>query len=123
MSEQPKVWWCAIDPTWTSYEELKSRNAVAQGWPDKGDLSHVVRQSREQIAAALEGDEDVLARIFHYLLTEIRPGHLIVANEDTAIKGICEILPATRYVYDLRTNLEGLLPDQGAFLPVIFHIR
>ncbi len=115
MPEQnARVWWCAIDPKWSSYDELKNRNAVAQGWPDKGDLSHVVGQPREQISNALGGDDENLARIFHYLLTKIGPGDLVVANEGTTIKGVCEILPVTRYIYDASTNLEGLSPDQAS---------
>ena len=34
------TWWLAIDRNQenTSYEELKRRKVVAQGWPDLGDL-------------------------------------------------------------------------------------
>ena len=32
------TWWLAIDKKYTSYEELKHRKVVAQGWPELGDL-------------------------------------------------------------------------------------
>lgn len=115
MSEQQgtSVWWCAINPAVSSYAELKNRSAVAQGWPKKGDLSALVRESRQRISTSF-GVGERESRIFHNLLTNMRPGDLVVANEGTTIKGVCEILPSTQYVYDATTNLEGVSLDQGS---------
>ena len=30
---------CAIDPSFSSFEELCERHVVAQGWSDEGDVS------------------------------------------------------------------------------------
>jgi hypothetical protein len=32
------TWWLAISKKHTSYNELKHRKVIAQGWPDLGDL-------------------------------------------------------------------------------------
>ena len=41
------VWWCAIDKNkgWATYDELKARNVIAQGWPNLGNLSDLVGQA------------------------------------------------------------------------------
>lgn len=106
------VWWLAIDKNngHCSYEELKNRSVVAQGWPLFGDLSKKInfryQLNRNEIKEAIQhiGDEAYQGydhwkndreprrtpRIFWNLLN-LRVGDLIVGIEGTHVRGICEL--------------------------------
>ncbi|MGH7985092.1 MAG: AAA family ATPase [Candidatus Binataceae bacterium] len=105
----PNVWWCAIDKNNenATYEELKQRNVVAQGWSALGDLSDLIGKSSEQIEAELQRRSRALRNydpppphIFSNLLSEMRPGDLVIGIEGTTVKGICKLSEETRYRYD-----------------------
>lgn len=89
-----------------SYEELKERKVVAQGWPDLDDLSQMRDQGLpEQSFVSLlqnvypEGKPpDEVYRIFKNLLIEIEPGDLVLAFDGTKLMGIGKV-EATRYNY------------------------
>jgi hypothetical protein len=114
MPEQRSVWWCAIDTNQghATYDELKARHVVAQGWSDLGDLSTLVGQPQDRIKEAVaekakatrfEEMKDSAIRVFVNLLSAtragdvvgIKAGALVVGMEGTSVKGICEILPQT----------------------------
>lgn len=106
------VWWLAIDSNnrHCSYQELKERKAVAQGWPKLGDLSKQLEfmyqmdkaQTYEDIKRigdkAYKGSEhwekdrlpSGIPRVFWNLLS-LRKGDLVVAIEGTTVRGVCEL--------------------------------
>jgi Cdc6-like AAA superfamily ATPase len=106
------VWWCAIDRNegWATYEELKSRNVIAQGWPDLGNLSDLVGQSDRLLPQALSnrGADAAVVGVFINFLSKLHTGDLVVGIEGTRVRGVCEVLPQSRYLYDAMNNIEEL---------------
>jgi hypothetical protein len=106
------VWWCAIDKNedWSTYEELKSRNVIAQGWTELGNLSDLVGQPDKLLQQALSnrGAEAAVTGIFINLLSKVCAGDLVVGIEGTRVRGICEVLPQSAYIYDAVNNIEEL---------------
>jgi hypothetical protein len=45
----PTVWMIGIGTTWSSYQELKARRVVAQGWSGTGDLADLFRQPQDTV--------------------------------------------------------------------------
>ena len=106
------VWWLAIDSNngHSSYQELKKRKVVAQGWPKFGDLSKQLvfkyqmdkPQTYEDIKnigdkvykGANHWEKDRLPsgtpRVFWNLLN-LKKGDLVVAIEGTTVRGVCEL--------------------------------
>jgi hypothetical protein len=95
------TWWLAIDRQHTSYEELKHRKVVAQGWPDLGNLVTLCtlvgagdRNAFIQTVAALDrigyGTATHADRVMWDLLN-MRAGDLVVGIEGTTVRGICEL--------------------------------
>ena len=41
MTDQ-NTWWMSLDINYVRYQEVKVRKVVAQGWPQLGDLAHLV---------------------------------------------------------------------------------
>ena len=106
------VWWLAIDSNngHSSYQELKERKVVAQGWSELGDLSEQLDFQYQMDRA--QTDEDIknigdkvykrsgrwgkdrlpsgTPRVFWNLLT-LRKRDLVVAIEGTTVRGICEL--------------------------------
>jgi hypothetical protein len=104
------TWWCALDKEYCSYNELKRRKVVAQGWPEIEDLSllfHFIPKNKkyflqvvnllaeviyknlkpkERKDKALRGAAPVL-----WNLLNLKKGDLIVGIEGTIVKGICEL--------------------------------
>jgi len=100
------IWKIGIGPAgkWSSYEELKNRNVVAQGWYDSKDLSFLSDLS-ENIYDYLSLIPDVKGspsgnNAFRNLFRGIKSGHIILGLEGNEIKGICEIPNDYIYVYD-----------------------
>lgn len=95
------TWWLAIDRQYTSYDELKHRKMVAQGWPDLGNLLTLCplvqggeRNAFIDAVGALEriayGNSSHAARVTWDLLS-MKAGDLVVGIEGTSVKGICEL--------------------------------
>jgi hypothetical protein len=106
------VWWLAIDRNnaHCSYDELKRRKVVAQGWPDFGDLSEKLKfryqmvksevyEEIQRIGDAVYRGRDFwkkdrelngTPRIFWNLLN-LRAGDLVVGIEGIKVRGICEL--------------------------------
>lgn len=95
------IWWLAISKQHTSYNELKGRKVVAQGWPKLGNLVTLLPlvsagdkntfintiKALEQIAyGATTSGADVL-----WTLLNLRAGDVIVGVEGIIVKGICEL--------------------------------
>ncbi|MFA0117076.1 hypothetical protein AB4392_05270 [Vibrio breoganii] len=121
------VWWLAIDSNrgHCSFQELKERKVVAQGWPKFGDLSKQMdfkyqmdkSQTYEDITnigdRAYKGTEhwnkDRLPsgapRVFWNLLN-LRKGDLVVAIEGTKVRGLCELKHhgVDGYIFDPNYN-------------------
>jgi hypothetical protein len=106
-----QVWMVAIAKKYTSYEELKIRRVVAQGWPDLGDLSLLVAANnvREQIIES--GEDGDTARIFENLLSNIQQCDLALGFEGTKLRGICQLTRVTRYAYDDVGQASGIPPS------------
>jgi 5-methylcytosine-specific restriction protein A len=109
---ESKVWWLAIDTKedHCSYEQLKERKVVAQGWPALGDLSRLTGlasngledQFKDELRGlydeASPGDQrrdnvlDVFWRLFH-----LQPNDLVVGIEGYTVRGICQV---SKYGYE-----------------------
>ena len=99
------TWWLAIDRNQrnASYEELKHRRVVAQGWPKLGDLRTLctlVEKGYENTFIRTVKDLHLIAygeeyssrasRIMWNLLS-LRSGDLVVGIEGVAVRGICQL--------------------------------
>ena len=101
-----QTWWLAIDTDYTSYQQLKDRKVMAQGWPQVGDLrtlcplaaypaqKNLVKSvvvelekltSRED-SRTVEQAGDAL-----WNLLQIQHGDLVVGIEGRRVRGICQV--------------------------------
>jgi len=95
------TWWLAIDRQYTSYDELKHRKVVAQGWPDLGNLLTLCalvgagdRNTFIQTVEALERiacESSTHAAKILWNLLNMKVGDLVVGIEGTTVKGICQL--------------------------------
>ena len=98
-------WWLALDREHTSYDEVKARKVIAQGWAKLGDLSRFVpwaatpdakSRFRKQIAELAKrfygADSPEIRRapkaLWQFL--QIQAGDLVVALEGTQVRGITQ---------------------------------
>jgi len=137
------TWWSAVDIEWCSYEELKHRKVVAQGWRDLGDLSSLlgsISQNKDKFVEVVQllGDaaytntdwwsEDRKVErtpAVMWNLLNVRQGDLVVAVEGTTVKGICQIeqdaassyhyAPAYEYAQTIGFPVEWVDWDAEAF--------
>lgn len=118
-NEMPTVWEIGIGTEYSSYEELKKRRVVAQGWSDTGDLSNLFGQPENIIRndPRIKSQGDDPPRIFANLLYWIKPGDLVIACEGTRVKGICEIGSVINYCYDLDGKISGVNPKDFDYKP------
>lgn len=105
-----KTWWSAIDTDYSSYEELKHRRVVAQGWRHLGDISTLARfipDGRDDFVSVIQllGDtsyrgenwweqddrKPTRAPTVMWNLLSVGGGDLVVAIEGTAVRGICQV--------------------------------
>jgi MoxR-like ATPase len=111
----PDVWWLAIDVDYSSYEELKQRKAVAQGWPDLGnisflrDLSAANQQQLRDLAVQVGYDEKPV-RVFDQLLGKVKPGDLVLGREGIKVRGVGEICDCSMYGFDRDGSFTGVDP-------------
>ncbi|MCV6587411.1 MAG: hypothetical protein OIF57_00070 [Marinobacterium sp.] len=107
------IWWLAIDREYTSYEELKYRKVVAQGWPKFGDLSLLIplvgNNYKNEFIAALGAIEKIryncsshAARVMWSLLS-MKKGDLVIGIEGTKVRGICQIECDAKESYKLES--------------------
>ena len=111
------VWWICIaeNDNWTSYKELKERHVVAQGYSGLGDLSQFYNIETNEIDAPLANliDSKInvpqrrtrIKKTFLALLSEMKPGDLILGGTGHQIRGFAELCGQSRYVYDLEGEL------------------
>jgi len=101
-----KTWWLALDRKYTSFEEIKHRRVVAQGWPLLGDLRTLAPLASEtaneglfksvihQLATrAYPGDERAIAHAPEamWTLMQVRSGDLLVGIEGRTVRGVCQV--------------------------------
>ncbi len=102
---------CPIDENYyrcTSYEELKRRHVVAQGWPNSGDLSFFCELDENEIKPYvqllmnqdLKGSKGQQLLLALRGLTHIKERMIILGTVGGQIKGVCEIPPDFCYLYD-----------------------
>lgn len=103
------VWLLAIDQNYCSYNELKYRKVVAQGWPSIGDLSsllpvHDEAKFREIITNLVsyhyQGwiDERDPGRIMLNLVS-MEPGDFVICCEGESVRGIAKISTDAKYLF------------------------
>ena len=91
-----------VDTNYATYEELKQRHVVAQGWNEFGDLSFLQDVSEKideylpRITYGSQGGKNT----FNQLFRKIRSGDIVLALEGNQIKGIAEIPSRFIYYYD-----------------------
>jgi hypothetical protein len=97
------IWWLAIDKNHqcSSYEELKHRKVIAQGWPDLGNLQTLlplVEAGSKDVFNATIRELERLAyddvgraeKVMWHLLS-LKAHDLVVGIEGTDVRGICEL--------------------------------
>lgn len=100
-----------IGPDYSSYEELKENNVVAQGWSGFGDLTfaYVAKDKtcnndfKTFIDKKCTSDSKA-PYTFRQLLIDIQPGDIILAFEGQTLKGITEMPP--KFIYYYNDNME-----------------
>lgn len=91
-----------VDTKYATYEELKQRHVVAQGWSEFGDLTFLLDPSEDieeylpRITYGSQGGKNT----FNQLFRKIKSGDIILALEGNQIKGIAEIPDKFTYCYD-----------------------
>ena len=104
------IWWTAIDREHCTYEELKHRQVVAQGWRRLGDLSTLrvfLPDMRQEFTTCVQliGDASYReqgwwaehdrapnrAPTAMWNLLSISDGDLVVALEGITVRGLCEV--------------------------------
>jgi len=112
------VWWLAIDRNegYASFEELKHRRVIAQGWPDLGDMSQFIAENKSAHPEIVMNGLDALLRqaypnaeispkllngLYNFFFA-IQPGDLVVGIEGAEVRGICEIPPEVAYSFEPR---------------------
>lgn len=104
------IWWSAIDLVHASYEEMKHRKVVAQGWCNLGNLSLLrafVPDMKNHFIEVVQlvGDAAYLDRSLWanqdrantraptvmWNLMNVCAGDLVVAIEGTRVRGLCEV--------------------------------
>jgi 5-methylcytosine-specific restriction protein B len=93
-----------ISTEWATYEELKQRCVVAQGWDDSGDLSFLWdKENEENIDKFLNlftGGVPKGKNAFSNIFRQIKSGDIVLAFEGNTVKGICEMPEDFVYFYD-----------------------
>jgi len=103
-----QIWLLAIDKKYCSYEELKYRKVLAQGWPNIGGLSHFLpvkneNKFKEIIKSFVEyfysGEKHKVDSII-LNLTKFSKGDYVICCEGETVKGIAKITEELSYYYD-----------------------
>ncbi|MEA2098120.1 MAG: AAA family ATPase, partial [Patescibacteria group bacterium] len=99
---------------YSSYEELKKRRVVAQGWPELQDLSCLYKKTEKKIRKGINilgtGSENV--RVFINMLKEIKHGDIVIGAEGTRLKGVCQIPEGVIYGYDNDGSFTAINPSE-----------
>ena len=117
---------CPIDEEYSSYEELKKRHVVAQGWSESGDVSFFCELAEEDVDQYVKVliDEGLVEnrQIKPYKafkgITHLEPGMIILGDVAGTIKGICEIPPDFCYVYDHGDGRDNTYEYANCIYPV-----
>ena len=101
------IWMIGIEINYSSYDELKLRHVVAQGWSDLGDLSNLNNNNIDQQISVLyqqnypqPNRNKNVCRILRCLLLEMKPDDLVLGFEGTVLRGICQLPKHFQYCYD-----------------------
>ena len=132
-----KTWWSAIDVNHTSYDELKHRRVVAQGWRHLGDISTLSRfipDGWESFAKVVQllGDtsyrgeswwedddrKETRAPTVMWNLLSVEAGDLVVGIEGTRVRGICQVSASAVETYQYQPAWEYA---QTIGFPVTWH--
>ncbi len=107
------IWWLAIDRDYTSYEELKYRKVVAQGWPKLGDLSLLLPLVTNNYKNEFLGTVNALNKLAYgeeghaskvmWSLFSMKKGDLVVGIEGTTVRGICQVNLDANESYQLQS--------------------
>lgn len=101
------IWLLAIDRKYCSYEELKYRKVIAQGWPAIGDLSPLLPVKNESkfkeiiinyVSYVYDGWSDARdpGRIMLNLVS-IKNGDYIICCEGETVRGIAQVTTDLEY--------------------------
>lgn len=96
------IYRCPVDGGYSSYESLKKRYVVAQGWSASDDVSFFLEEDNiaEYLPVfALKKDLDKVNTVFNLLTRDAKPGDIFVATNGGEICGICELPENFTYVY------------------------
>lgn len=128
------VWWLAIDENGgnASYENLRQRQVIAQGWSQLGDLTEFIHarngQDRDQVIGDLlerfKANYDVINGYdpgrFARFLFDLKAGDIVVGIAGTVIKGICKVTDQVTYQYQPPTD-DQETEYAHTFGPVVWH--
>ncbi len=109
------VWLLAIDRNYSSYEELKIRNEVAQGWSALGDLSALLPDNDQKAPRDKSKFRDIIYKMVDYVyggwddprdpgrvilnLVSIKDGDYVICCEGETIRGIAKVAQNSSYKF------------------------
>ena len=96
------IYRCPIDSRYSSYESLKRRHVVAQGWSSSNDVSFFIEEAdigRFFPVFAERKDWGKVNTVFNVLTQKARAGDIFIATIGGEICGICELPEEFTYVY------------------------
>lgn len=108
------IWWLATSAkdNYCSYEELKQRKVLAQGWPEIGDLTSLIKSKPNKdnlknticnfIAQQYPQKTNCThcARSIVNLLMDIKVGDIVAICEGINVKGFAKVTKSLEYSYD-----------------------
>lgn len=115
------IYGLALDREYTSYEELRPRQVVAQGWRQLGDLRTLCRLAADpRYEARFRDAVTGLAELAYgrraphldrpgnvmWNLMRAQAGDLFVAIEGTVVRGISQVLAPGAFTYQFEPNFE-----------------
>jgi hypothetical protein len=100
-----------VETKYATYEELKQRHVVAQGWKEYGDLTFLLDPSEdiEEYFPRINDNSQSGKNAFKQLFREIKSGDILLALEGNQIKGIAEIPKKFTYCYDPQSEYSNSL--------------
>lgn len=110
------VWWLAIDNDHTSYQELKMRGVIAQGWRQLGDLRTLCGLNNQDLFKGVirelavraygENEKSEQPGTVMWNLFQGQPGDLYVGIEGTTTRGIAQLPLSGAFTYRFDPQFE-----------------
>ena len=99
-----------IATDYATYQELKERHVIAQGWHNSGDVAFLSKERNlDKYIPIVAGEDQRAYNAFRQLFGQIHSGDLVIAFEGNTMKGIAEVPPDFIYLYESEYDYSNCL--------------